>query len=64
MNILSIHLGMYVTHAVAHDFANLANYELYACGNLKMIEDAYNLASMKLGLDKNNFFSDAFTPSA
>ena len=53
----------YVTTAITNDFQDLTQYEVYACGNLKMIEDVYNLAQNKLGLDKNNFFSDAFTPS-
>lgn len=53
----------YVNDALARDFTNLENYEMYACGNLNMIEDAYNLAVEKLGLSKANFFSDAFTPS-
>ena len=57
------YISGYVTHAVANDFDNLSEYEVYACGNLKMIEDAYNLTSVKLELNKNNFFSDAFTPS-
>ena len=53
----------YVTNVIAHNFTNLSQHEVYACGNLKMIEDIYNLACDKLSLDKNNFFSDAFTPS-
>ncbi len=53
----------YVTTAIAKDFKNLQQHEVYACGNLKMIEDVYNLASNTFGLNKNNFFSDAFTPS-
>lgn len=52
-----------VTQVVADDFDNLANYEVYACGNLKMIEDLYQLCSQNLGLIRQNFFSDAFTPS-
>lgn len=53
----------YVNDALANDFTGLENYEVYACGNLKMIEDVYNLSVQKLGLLKSNFFSDAFTPS-
>lgn len=53
----------YVNDALARDFTSLKNYEMYACGNLNMIEDAYNLSVEKLGLIKANFFSDAFTPS-
>jgi len=52
-----------VTGAVEQDFTDLSAYEVYACGNLAMIEDLYELSSEKLGLIKQNFFSDAFTPS-
>jgi CDP-4-dehydro-6-deoxyglucose reductase len=51
-----------VTEVLTGQFSNLSQYEMYACGNLQMIEDSYNLAS-GLGLVKGNFFSDAFTPS-
>jgi CDP-4-dehydro-6-deoxyglucose reductase, E3 len=53
----------YVTTAFINDFSDLHDYEIYACGNLKMIEDAYKQANKECGLDKKNFFSDAFTPS-
>lgn len=53
----------YVTNKVAEDFTNIQSYEVYACGNIKMIEDVYELAINKLGLNKNNFYSDVFTPS-
>lgn len=53
----------YVTQAIENDFTDLSAYEVYACGNLNMIEDLYELSSSKLGLIKQNFFSDAFTPS-
>jgi CDP-4-dehydro-6-deoxyglucose reductase len=52
-----------VIQAVANNFTDLSGYEVYACGNLNMIEDLYELASSKLGLVRQNFFSDAFTPS-
>ena len=52
----------YVTTKIAEDFKNIGLYEIYACGNIKMIEDVYELG-IKLGLDKNNFYSDVFTPS-
>ena len=60
------HTGYYhgrVTDAVEEDFGNLDKYELYACGNPQMIEDMFELASEKLGLARDKFFSDAFTPS-
>ena len=53
----------YVTQALANDFDDLHDYEIYACGNLHMIEDAYQLASKERGLSRQNFFSDAFIPS-
>ena len=53
----------YVTNAFINDFADLHDYEIYACGNLKMIEDVYLLAIKEHGLDKQSFFSDAFIPS-
>jgi len=52
-----------VTKIVEEDFTNLANYEIYACGNLTMIADLYELCSHNLGLTRQHFFSDAFTPS-
>jgi CDP-4-dehydro-6-deoxyglucose reductase len=53
----------YVTKFIQRDFNNLTNHEVYACGNLNMIEDVYELCTKKLGLDKSRFYSDAFTPS-
>lgn len=52
-----------VTNAILNDFTDLANYEVYACGNPKMTEDVFDLATTKLNLIKGNFLSDAFTPS-
>lgn len=52
-----------VTGALEKDFKDLSNYEVYACGNPKMTEDVFNLATTKLHLLKKNFLSDAFTPS-
>lgn len=52
-----------VTNLLEAQFKDLSTYAMYACGNLAMIEDVYNLATTKLGLDKTKFFSDAFTPS-
>ncbi len=53
----------YVTEALKSDFKALKNYDMYACGNPQMIEDAFELATQKLELDKDSFFSDAFTPA-
>jgi CDP-4-dehydro-6-deoxyglucose reductase len=53
----------YVTDALKIDFNNLTDYDLYACGNPQMIEDVFELASEKLGLARDRFFSDAFTPA-
>lgn len=53
----------YVTQTLNQDFNDLSQYEVYACGNLNMIEDVYALATGKLHLAKENFFADAFTPS-
>jgi CDP-4-dehydro-6-deoxyglucose reductase len=52
-----------VTQAILKDFTDLANYEIYACGNPKMTEDVFELATSKLNLIVSNFLSDAFTPS-
>lgn len=52
-----------VTDYVAANFSDLSQYEVYACGNVAMIEDLYNIAASNLGLVKTNFLSDAFTPT-
>ncbi|MCX8515170.1 MAG: FAD-binding oxidoreductase [Burkholderiales bacterium] len=51
-----------VTNLLNNDFANFADYEIYACGNPTMIEEVFHL-TCKRGLNKKNFFSDAFIPS-
>jgi len=53
----------YVTKFIQQDFKTLKNQEVYACGNLSMIEDVYELCTKKLGLERSRFYSDAFTPS-
>jgi CDP-4-dehydro-6-deoxyglucose reductase len=55
----------YVTAQIDNDFKDLSlsEYEVYACGNLQMIEGVYKLATDKFNLLKQRFFSDAFTPS-
>ena len=52
-----------VTDYVIANFPDLSNHEVYACGNIAMIENLYNQAHSQLQLIKTNFFSDAFTPS-
>lgn len=52
-----------VTQAIQHDFTDLSSHEVYACGNIGMIKDLYKLCSQDLGMLRQNFFSDAFTPS-
>lgn len=52
-----------ITNAILTDFTDLADYEVYACGNPAMTEEVFKLATTKLNLDPKNFLSDAFTPS-
>lgn len=53
----------YVTTQIKNKFSDLTGFEVYACGNLKMIEDVYKLCTQQLNLKKGRFYSDAFTPS-
>jgi len=50
----------YVQNAVCQDFDSLADYEVYACGSLNMINDAKRLFLSK-ELLSDAFHSDAFT---
>lgn len=52
----------YVQDVVAQDFENLSSFDVYACGSLKMIEQA-RVTFEEKGLLDNHFFSDAFTPA-
>jgi CDP-4-dehydro-6-deoxyglucose reductase len=52
----------YVQHAVVSDFMNLAEFDVYACGSLTMIEQAKQLF-IKHHLPSESFYSDAFTPA-
>lgn len=52
-----------VTDFVANNYTTLANHEVYACGNPKMIEDIFAFGSINLQLTEDNFYSDSFTPS-
>ena len=47
--------------AVMHDFTDLSEFELYACGSLDMVTVA-KANFLDQGLLAENFFSDAFTP--
>lgn len=49
----------YVHQAVCEDFANLAEYAIYACGPPVMISSAEK-AFTQQGLKEGNFFSDSF----
>ena len=49
----------FVHEAVIKDFADLSNYEVYACGPPIMIRATTN-SFLKIGMLKKNFFSDAF----
>lgn len=50
----------YVQDAVAADFDNLSEYELYACGHPAMVYAAKD-ALVEKGINPDNCFSDAFT---
>jgi len=56
------YLNGYVTTYIENNYSNLADYEIYACGNINMIKDVYKLAINK-NLVKDRFYSDAFTPA-
>jgi len=49
-----------VHKAVTQDFSDLSSHDIYACGPPPMIE-AVNDEFLNYGMDKNRFFSDAFT---
>jgi CDP-4-dehydro-6-deoxyglucose reductase len=51
-----------VHKAIVSDFTNLANYDVYACGSLQMIEAAKK-DLLRIGLDDKHFYSDAFIPA-
>lgn len=52
----------YVQNAVLSDFSSLKDMDVYACGSIKMIQDAKTLF-LKHQLSENSFYSDAFTPT-
>lgn len=52
-----------VTDYIVENFPDLSQHEIYACGNVAMIENLYVVARSQLQLGKTDFYSDAFTPS-
>ena len=52
-----------ITDYIVANYKDLQDYEIYACGNIAMIENLYHLSHEQLNLAKTRFFSDAFTPS-
>lgn len=54
----------YVQDAVLADLPDLAAYEVYACGSLRMVEGARQLLIHTGHLSPDLFFSDAFTSEA
>jgi CDP-4-dehydro-6-deoxyglucose reductase len=52
----------YVQDSVIEHHNDLTEFEVYACGSEKMIQDAMQLL-IKNGLKSENFYSDAFVPS-
>lgn len=49
-----------VHQAVMEDFADLSDYEVYACGNPAMVEVAHGSLTVERGLPQDQFYSDAF----
>ncbi len=52
-----------VTDYISENFADLSNYEVYACGNPAMITAVSELTINKLQLPPHNFFADSFSPT-
>ncbi|WP_417762076.1 FAD-binding oxidoreductase [Shewanella sp.] len=52
----------YVQNAVLEDFKTFEDVEVYACGSMKMIEDA-KVKFLEKGLLLSAFHSDAYTPA-
>lgn len=50
----------FVHEAVSHDFPDLSQFEVYACGNPLMVDAARVSFTEKFGLHIDNFISDAF----
>ena len=54
----------FVHHAVMADFPDMSGYQVYACGAPVVIESALSDFSEQCRLPPDDFYSDAFTPSA
>ena len=54
----------FVHTAVMEDFADLSGYQVYACGNPIMVENARKDFSESRGLPEDEFYADAFTTAA
>lgn len=54
----------FVHRAVMADFPDMSGYQVYACGAPIVIESALSDFSEQCRLPPDDFFSDAFTPSA
>jgi CDP-4-dehydro-6-deoxyglucose reductase len=54
----------FVHHAVMEDFPDLSGYQVYACGAPVVVESAHRDFTSRCGLPDDEFYSDAFTPSA
>lgn len=52
-----------VHEALLADFPQLAGYEMYVCGSVRMVDTAVR-DFLARGLDEQSCFSDAFTPAA
>ncbi len=52
-----------VHHAVLRDFADLSGWQVYACGNPRMIRQARRDFVSTAGLNERDFFADPFVPS-
>ncbi len=53
-----------VHEAVMKDIADMSGCQVYACGVPAMVEAAHRDITLRCGLPEEEFFSDAFTPSA
>ena len=51
----------YVHSAIMDDQISLKNFSVYACGSPLMVNAAYDAFTKSRDLDKDHFFSDAFT---
>ena len=54
----------FVHRAVMEDFPDMRSHQVYACGAPIVIESALNDFTEQCKLPPDDFFSDAFTPSA